>query len=696
MNDLYKKAFFILIIFLFIIFLPIEARANVNKVIKVAGDEYYPPYEFVDNDGVYRGFNVDIMRAIAIDLEKDIEIVPMTWQRALEALDKGKVDVIQGITRSVIREKKYNFTDALVVNYQAIFVRNDINNVSELSDLAGLTVAIQSGDISEEFIKRVPRVSIIIKINQEQEMKALLDGKVDAFVGNRLTGLYILQNLKQLNRVKIVGGPLYPTKYCSATLKANKDMINLLNKGIDDIKKNGTYDKIYLKWFGETFYDGATFWKRSLIAICMALIIVIAIVVFIFYWNRSLKRLVAFKTGELASANDELHAEQERLKQSNRLNGKVLENIIDGIIAFNKDGKVLVANLAAKELLQIDIEPGLLFEEFRFNSDSIYLGYGQALQGNVWRKNLEWEKGSGEILYIDCIISPIKGSEDVVEGVILVLHDYTKSKLLNEAKEYDKLKTEFFANLSHELRTPLSVISASIQLLELHEKSNNEIILKNTIDKTAFVIRQNINRLTRLINNIIDITKADTGFLELQLNNYNIVSIIEEVTMSVVDYFENKGISIQFDTDIEEKIVACDAEKIERILLNLLSNSVKFTKAGGSIIVKVMDGEKFITISVKDTGIGIPKDKQALIFERFRQVDQSISRSNEGSGIGLSIVKSLVELHGGTIMVVSTYGFGSEFIIQLPAIVLSGNLTEYKIENSNSGITEIEFSDINL
>ena len=99
---------------------------------------------------------------------------------------------------------------------------------------------------------------------------------------------------------------------------------------------------------------------------------------------------------------------------------------------------------------------------------------------------------------------------------------------------------------------------------------------------------------------------------------------------------------------------------------------------------------------MKDTGIGIPKDKQTFIFERFRQVDKSISRTNEGSGIGLSIVKSLVELHGGTIMVSSTYGFGSEFIIQIPVIVLPENLSEYKIESSNAGKTEIEFSDIYL
>jgi two-component system, OmpR family, phosphate regulon sensor histidine kinase PhoR len=274
------------------------------------------------------------------------------------------------------------------------------------------------------------------------------------------------------------------------------------------------------------------------------------------------------------------------------------------------------------------------------------------------------------------------------------IHNITENKLLNEAIEYDKLKTEFFANISHELRTPLSVMLASTQLLQLYGKSDTEINLRNNVDKTALIVRQNIYRLTRLINNLIDITKVDTGFFELQLHNYNIVSIIEDITMSVVDYIENKNISIQFDTDIEEKIISCDADKIERVMLNLLSNSVKFTNPNGSIIVKVSDGEKFVTISVKDTGIGIHKDKQEMIFQRFRQVDKSLSRSNEGSGIGLSLVKSLVELHGGTIKVESVYGFGSEFIIQLPVTKVEANLTDEKFESFEAKKTNIEFSDI--
>jgi two-component system phosphate regulon sensor histidine kinase PhoR len=525
-------------------------------------------------------------------------------------------------------------------------------------------------------------------------MKELLEGRVDAFIGNKLTGIYILQKLKQLNKVKIAGDPLNLTEYCSVTLKGNTKVLNLLNKGIKDIKKNGTYERIYRKWFGQNLFDNGFMTKELFLSISVVCSFIIGILVLIFLWNRSLKKLVVIKTRELAKANNELYINQEKLEQSNRLQGKILENILDGIIAFDQRGKVLGANFAAKELLKIDIESELSFEDLNFDDYLISEGYEQALHGEIWRRDLLWDKGSGEILNIDCNISPIKGPGGEVEGVILVLHNYTESMLLDEAREFDKLKTEFFANISHELRTPLNLIFGIAQLLEMYKDDDNELALKNMVEKSTLVIRQNINRLTRLINNIIDITKADTGFLELQLNNYNIVSVIEGVTMSIVDYCNNKGISLQFDTDIEEKIIACDAEKIERILLNLLSNSIKFTENSGSIFVRVIDGEEFVTVSVLDSGIGIPNDKQEFIFERFRQVDKSISRRNEGSGIGLSLVKSLVEMHGGTINVVSKYGFGSEFIIKLPVTKLPSDPIEYIIDSFSTEKIKIEFSDI--
>lgn len=268
----------------------------------------------------------------------------------------------------------------------------------------------------------------------------------------------------------------------------------------------------------------------------------------------------------------------------------------------------------------------------------------------------------------------------------------------NETIQYNKIQQEFFTNLSHELKTPLNLIFSTVQLMESNMK--NKLILSNEQAKRyGKSLKQNSYRMLRLVNNLIDITKMDSGYFQLNLQNYNIVSIVEDITLSVANYIENHHINLIFDTTVEEKIIAVDADAIERIMLNLLSNAVKFTKQGNLIIIKIYDLGESIAISVKDTGIGIPRDKLRVIFDRFRQVDKTLTRNHEGSGIGLSIVKALVEMHNGEITVKSEYGTGSEFIIKLPVRVLEKEDHEiqtdhYSDKDSYIASISVEFSDI--
>ncbi|MBZ4645397.1 MAG: hypothetical protein JG777_886 [Clostridia bacterium] len=277
-------------------------------------------------------------------------------------------------------------------------------------------------------------------------------------------------------------------------------------------------------------------------------------------------------------------------------------------------------------------------------------------------------------------------------------HELIK-ETLKETLDLDKLKTEFFANISHELKTPINVIFSTLQLLTLYSKSSVSKNNEDKMDKYIHVMKQNCYRLIRLVNNVVDVTKIDSGFFNLSLQNHNIINLVEEITLSVAQYIEGRGLLLEFDTTIEEKVIACDPDKIERIILNLLSNAIKFTNPGGKISVNIDDKGESITISVKDTGIGIPEDKLNMIFERFRQVDKSLARNHEGSGIGLSLVKSLVEMHGGKISVKSEYGKGSEFIIELPVRILpqQDHTSEHNMNNIKQGAIEkinIEFSDI--
>jgi len=260
-----------------------------------------------------------------------------------------------------------------------------------------------------------------------------------------------------------------------------------------------------------------------------------------------------------------------------------------------------------------------------------------------------------------------------------------------------KAQEEFIVNISHELKTPLNVLSATVQLFNIHCKRGSLDKMQGSIIKYINSMNQNCYRLSKLINNIVDSSKIQTGFFQLHLSNNNIVEVIEDIVMSVTDFTESKGLNIVFDTDTEEKIIACDVEKIERVVLNLLSNAVKFSDKGDEILIDVKDNDNFVEISVKDNGIGIEEKNLESIFDRFKQVDKSLSRNSEGTGIGLSLVKSIVELHDGKIYAESEVGKGSKFIVDIPSINISDDnvIHSNKISSKNESV-KVEFSDIHF
>lgn len=267
---------------------------------------------------------------------------------------------------------------------------------------------------------------------------------------------------------------------------------------------------------------------------------------------------------------------------------------------------------------------------------------------------------------------------------------------LNARKEYEEVQKEFYAELSHELRTPVNIMYSSIQLLELKKMEGDNDEFFKYYNKYGKIMMQNSLIMLKLINNLIDTTKIDSGFVKGEFNNYDIVSIIENITMISIPYLEAKNISLVFDTELEENFIRCDPDKIERIMLNLLSNAAKYTEENGEIYVDLFFDDDFVTIVVKDSGVGIPDNMKEDIFKKFEQV-QDRKEKKLGSGIGLALVKSLVEIHNGFIEVKSKLGEGSEFIIKIPNKVEYGKSKEIEIcsyDSQSKGDLSIEFSDL--
>ena len=232
-------------------------------------------------------------------------------------------------------------------------------------------------------------------------------------------------------------------------------------------------------------------------------------------------------------------------------------------------------------------------------------------------------------------------------------------KAQDRLSEIIQLQNRFFTNISHEFRTPLTLIlGPSKQILEQTE--NNKV--KDEIK----LIYRNAKKLNMLANQLLDISRIEAGRMKLRTTEQNIVPLIKRIVFSFQSFAERKRISLKFNPEREEFTLYIDEDKIDKILSNILSNALKFTKKGGSINVKTCVTGNNVEISVSDNGIGIPKDQLDKIFDRFYQVDNKLSKEYEGTGVGLSLTKELVELHKGKVFVESEEGKGSTFIITLP------------------------------
>lgn len=406
------------------------------------------------------------------------------------------------------------------------------------------------------------------------------------------------------------------------------------------------------------------------------------------------------------SAENELQRSEERYRTLVELSPDAIFVSTQEKIAFsNIAGIKLLGADSMEEIYQKSIHDFVHQDRRNLTGQS----FSDIINGKVKKLVVDHEivQLNGKSIEIEavCSIVPYKGEN----AVMCVVRDISERRnnedikrridenlqLVNKTLEYDKIRTEYFANISHEIKTPLNVIIGTLQLFELIINDQHENEGFDRLAKYNSIMKHNCFRLLRMFNNLIYITEVDSGFIDMNYQNHDLVQILKNLMSVSGRFVERKGAHLETSMNPLSLRIACDAEKIKRVLLNLLSNAVKFTEKGDEIRVSLYNDEDYAYISVKDTGIGIEENMKGAIFERFRQVDKSFTRKCEGSGIGLYLAKSLVEMHGGSIEVISEYGKGSEFIMKLP-IWFIGNeeIAAAGTLSTNIDMVSIEFSDI--
>ena len=294
---------------------------------------------------------------------------------------------------------------------------------------------------------------------------------------------------------------------------------------------------------------------------------------------------------------------------------------------------------------------------------------------------------------------PKKINEEFIKYICIILSFIKDKKNLKHAVEIESLKSEFFANVSHEFKTPLNIILSTVQLVMNYIEVNNEYPDYNMFNKCLSNIKQNSYRILKIANNLIDMSKIDGNFYSINMGNYNIVEVVENIVQSLAEYIKDNKRNIIFDTIEEEIITACDPDQIERIILNVLSNAMKFTSHGGNIYVdmEVNDRCNKVIIKISNDGEKINFEDRLRIFERFTQSESLLTRRSEGTGIGLTLVKSLVKLHNGEVYVNTEFEEGTQFCIELPIRKMknfkNNNVREKSIVSKVEKFN-IEFSDI--
>ena len=351
-----------------------------------------------------------------------------------------------------------------------------------------------------------------------------------------------------------------------------------------------------------------------------------------------------YMSSELKNTLIEISSEKSKIET-------ILRNMTDGIIAFNIKGEIIHVNPAALKMLEVQ-EMNMSFNEFSSKydlkislEDIVYLQLSVEGERNIYVNDK----------YIRVYFAVFTDEDKKAEGVIVVLQDIT------EMQKLDNMRKEFVANVSHELRTPLTSIKSYTETLLDGAYKDSEMVEKflNVIDSEA-------ERMTRLVKDLLQISRLDNQQMQWKVQEFSFGELVKDCIVKLQIEARNKNQKLESYIMGDIPLIKGDRDRIEQVVLNILSNAIKYTPDGGSISVYISRLFNEVSLKVVDTGIGIPKKDLSRIFERFYRVDKARSREMGGTGLGLSIAKEIVEAHGGTITAESELGKGTEITVRLP------------------------------
>ncbi|MDU1444053.1 MAG: transporter substrate-binding domain-containing protein [Clostridium cochlearium] len=664
---MYKNKKKIIIILLLIVsvvgvYVIFQKKQNYKKeydysLIKVAGDYNFPPFEYISDNKNYTGFNVDIIRAVSLTCGLEVQFYPMDWDEACKKLKNGEIDLIQGMKKTQEREKEYDFSKPYFQNNQSIFILNENLDISKYEDLKGKKVALQKGDVAINNLKALGNVEVVFTKDQEDALKILLNKSVDAYIGNTVTGINYVDKLKIRDDIKIVDVPINSTEYSVAVKKGNTKLLNLINKGLEEIKGNGTYETVYRKWFGHDITYPRWYVRKVFTFTLIATVVSIILLLIFFTWNDILHKEVEKKTKELELFNKSLISKNNQIQEEKDFREQILNNIFNGIITLSEDDKIIFINKAAKEILRLNKD--LCGEYFQ----STYLKDFFDIDNDfteIIEKKLELKENNTNDFYIRYRVNFINERENNRKKKIISFRDITEEKIMEEnIRTKDKMHSlgTLVSGIAHEIRNPLTSIKMYTELIPI--KYDNERF-RERISKD---IPLEIDRLNNIIKDLLEYSKPRKPFKQ----EINLLDELNKITMFLLDKLKKNKVNMYIN--VENNIyVYMDKNHFRQVMINLLINAIESTEEMGKINIYSKQKYEKIFLYIQDNGCGIEEKELNKLFNPF------YTTKSEGTGLGLFVSYQLLTENNVKINIRSKKNLGSTFILEFKGIESDDNV----------------------
>lgn len=623
-----------------------------KKVVKMCIDPDWMPYERISEQGTHEGMSADYMALFEQRIGIPIRLVPTSsWSDTLQFGREKRCDILSLLNESPERSEFLNFTLPYVEAPIVLVTRDDVTFLEGISSLGDRTISTPKGYIYEERIKNdYPEINLVAVPTVTDGLKRVSKGEIFTHLGS----LYVVVNQiqqHQLSNLKVSGHTEYVHNLAVGVRKDDLILLAILDKAVRSITQE-EHIKIRQKWTVtniELGVDTSLLWKTVL----GGLVLLAAILL----WNRKLVRLNARIANILEGTNA----------------GTWDWDVVTGRLTINERWAEIIG-YTLKELEPVTIQTwsdNLHSDDLKIAETALTRHFARELDyyDVVFRQlhkdgGWVWVNARGKVVERAKDGKPLRMSGTHLDITERKLAEEQSLKAKEEAEKANKAKSEFLASMSHELRTPLNAVLGFAQMLQFDPKNPLTLSQNEHIEN----ILEGGEHLLELINEILDLARIEADQLDLTLEEVNANDVVADCVALTSPLGEARGIKVinQF-SGRPSAILRTDQLRLKQVLLNLLSNAVKYNRDGGTVTVEGHETENgFLYLSLTDTGIGIAEVDYSGVFQMFHRIGADPMVAREGTGIGLTVTKLLVERMAGRIGCESEQDVGSTFWIELP------------------------------